>query len=204
MGETFAIFEKEGIFCPTYLEGIIHTEFFENDPFEARDSDAGEWRNSRDNMTEMPEEVWFVTKDIKYNFDLRLARGGFFVSLEFLNLLQKFGINNFQYTKAYMVNKHKESISSKEYFFVRFYNKLKDEIDMEKSNIEFYKQDGRIKKIWDLQLKKSDNLPDVFLLNNTRLLSILFCSEEFKKEAEKLKLKGITFVPSNEAGVYKP
>ncbi|MFJ8101709.1 hypothetical protein [Lysinibacillus sp. NPDC096212] len=77
MGETFAIFEKEGIFCPTYLEGIIHTEFFENDPFEARDSDAGEWRNSRDNMTEMPEEVWFVTKDIKYNFDLRLERGDF-------------------------------------------------------------------------------------------------------------------------------
>jgi len=103
-----------------------------------------------------------------------------------------------------MVNRHKKSISSKEYFYVRFFDKLEDEIDMEKSNIEFYKQNGRIKKIWDLQLKKSDNLPDVFLLNNTKLSSILFCSEEFKKEAEKLKLKGIIFVPSNEADVYKP
>ncbi|MFJ8101708.1 Imm43 family immunity protein [Lysinibacillus sp. NPDC096212] len=133
-----------------------------------------------------------------------MGEGGFFVSLEFLNLLQKFGINNFQYTKVYMVNRHKKSISSKEYFYVRFFDKLEDEIDMEKSNIEFYKQNGRIKKIWDLQLKKSDNLPDVFLLNNTKLSSILFCSEEFKKEAEKLKLKGIIFVPSNEADVYKP
>ncbi|MEY9974756.1 hypothetical protein ABH966_005173 [Lysinibacillus sp. RC46] len=87
---------------------------------------------------------------------------------------------------------------------MRFYDRLEDVIDMEKSNIEFYRKDGRIKKIWDLQLKESNTLPDVFLINNTNLSSILFCSEEFKKEAEKLKLKGITFVPSNEADVYKP
>ncbi|WP_374966241.1 Imm43 family immunity protein [Lysinibacillus sp. RS5] len=204
MGNTFAIFEKESIFCPTYLEGIMHTEFFEKDPFEARDSDAGEWRTTRNIMTELPEELWFITKDIKYAFDLRWDSQGFFISTEFLNLLLKFEINNFQYTKLHVVNRNKESISSKEYFYVRFYNRLEDVIDMEKSNIEFYKKDGHIKKIWDLQLKKSNILPDVFILNNTKLLSILICSEEFKKEAEKLKLKGITFVPSNEAGVYKP
>ncbi|MGE8035583.1 Imm43 family immunity protein [Lysinibacillus sp. NPDC093692] len=146
MGHTYAIFKKEGIFCPTYLEGIMHTEFFEKDPFEARDSDDGEWRSSRNIVTELPEEIWFVSKDIKYDFDLRCEVGGFFVSLEFLNLLQKFGINNFQYTKVYMVNKHKESISSKEYFYVRFFDKLEDVIDMEKSNIEFYRQNGRFKK----------------------------------------------------------
>ncbi|MBG9456452.1 hypothetical protein ABE61_21160 [Lysinibacillus sphaericus] len=204
MGNTYAIFKKEGIFCPTYLEGIMHTEFFEKDPFEARDSDAGEWRNSRNIVTELPEEIWFVSKDIKYDFDLRCEDGGFFVSLEFLNLLQKFGINNFQYTKVYMVNKHKESISSKDYFYVRFFDKLEDVIDMEKSNIEFYRQNGRIKKIWDLQLKGTITFPEVFLINNIRLYSVMFCSEEFKKEAEKLRLKGITFVPSNEADVYKP
>jgi len=33
---------------------------------------------------------------------------------------------------------------------------------------------------------------------------VLFCSEEFNKEAEKHKLKGIIFVPTNEADVYKP
>ncbi|OXS73017.1 hypothetical protein B1B04_13715 [Lysinibacillus sp. KCTC 33748] len=204
MGNTYAIFKKEGIFCPTYLEGIMHTEFFEKDPFEARDSDDGEWRSSRNIVTELPEEIWFVSKDIKYDFDLRCEVGEFFVSLEFLNLLQKFGINNFQYTKVYMVNKHKESISSKEYFYVRFFDKLEDVIDMEKSNIEFYRQNGRFKKIWDLQLKGTITFPDVFLINNIRLYSMMFCSEEFKKEAEKLKLKGITFVPSNEADVYKP
>lgn len=32
----------------------------------------------------------------------------------------------------------------------------------------------------------------------------MFCSEKFKQAAEKLKMKGITFVPSNEADVYKP
>lgn len=76
---------------------------------------------------------------------------------------------------------------------MRFYDRLEDVIDMEKSYIEFYKQDGQIKNI-DLQLKSSITFPDVFLLNNTSLLSILFCSEEFKKEAEKFKLNGITFV----------
>ncbi|MCS1381499.1 hypothetical protein NXZ75_04770, partial [Lysinibacillus sphaericus] len=50
------------------------------------------------------------------------------------------------YTKLHMVNKHKESISLKEYYYARFYNRLEDEIDMEKSNIEFYKQDGQISK----------------------------------------------------------
>ncbi|MGE7913707.1 Imm43 family immunity protein [Lysinibacillus xylanilyticus] len=204
MGNTYAIFKKEGIFCPTYLEGIMHTEFFEKDPFEARDSDSGEWRTTRNIKTELPEELWFITKDIKYAFDLRWDSQGFFISTEFLKLLLKFGINNFQYTKLHMVNKHKESITSKEYYYVRFYDRLEDVIDMEKSNIEFYKQDGRIKKIWDLQLKESNTLPDVFLINNTSLSSILFCSEEFKKEAEKHKLKGIIFVPSNEADVYMP
>ncbi|MFJ7979110.1 Imm43 family immunity protein [Lysinibacillus xylanilyticus] len=204
MGNTFAIFKKEGIFCPNLLEGIMHTEFFEKDPFEPRESDDGEWRTTKNIMTELPEEIWFVSKDRRYDFDLRWQDGGFFVSLEFLNLLKKFGIDNFQYTNLYMVNKHKESISSKEYFFVRFYDKLEDVIDMEKSNIEFYKQNGRIKKIWDLQLESSTILPEVFQINNIRLFRVMFCSEEFKKEAEKLKLKGIAFVPSNEADVYKP
>ena len=145
-----------------------------------------------------------VSKDRNYNFDLRWKRDGFFVSIEFLNLLNKFGIGNFHYTKLHMVNKHKESITSKEYFYVRFYNRLEDVIDMEKSKIDFYKQNGLMKKIWDLQLKNANVLPDVFLLNNTKLLSILMCSEKLKKEAEKLNLKGIIFVPSNEAGVYKP
>ncbi|MFY0519807.1 Imm43 family immunity protein [Lysinibacillus sp. UGB7] len=204
MENIYGIFKKKEKFCPTLLDGILHTEFFEKDPFEARESDAGKWRTTKNIKTELPKELWFVSKDSSYAFDFRRDSQGFFISSEFLNLLLKFGINNFQYTKLYMVNRHKESISSKEYYYVRFYDRLEDLIDMEKSCIEFYKQDGRIKKIWDLQLKKSNTLPDVFLLNNTRLLSILFCSEEFKKEAEKLKLKGITFVPSNEADVYKP
>lgn len=204
MENIFAIFEKEDKFCPTLLEGILHTEFFEKNPFEARDSDDGEWRTTRNIVTELPKELWFVSKDRGYEFDLRWDSEGFFISSEFLNLLLKFGINNFHYTKLHMVNKHKKSISSKEYYYVRFYDRLEDVIDMEKSNIEFYKQNGRIKKIWDLQLKKSNILPGVFLIDNTKILNILFCSEEFKNETEKLKLKGITFVPSNEADVYKP
>ncbi|WP_339258749.1 DUF1629 domain-containing protein [Lysinibacillus sp. FSL K6-3209] len=204
MEKKFAIFKKEGIFCPNLLEGIMHTEFFEKNPFEPRDSDDGEWRTSKNIITELPKEIWFVSKDKKYDFDFRWEDGGFFVSLDFLNLLKKFEIRNFQYTKLNMVNKHKESISSKEYYFVRFYNKLEDVIDMEKSNIEIYKQNGHIKKIWDLQLKSKAMLPEVFQINNIRLFRVMFCSEEFKNEVEKLKLKGIIFVPSNEADMYKP
>lgn len=204
MDNIYAIFKKKDKSCPTLLNGILHTEFFEKDPFGARESDAAKWRTIKNIKTELPKELWFVSKDRSYAFDLRWDSQGFFISSEFLNLLLKFGINNFQYTKLHMVNKHKESISLKEYYYARFYNRLEDEIDLQKSNIEFYKQDGQIKKIWDLQLKAPNNFPDVFQLNITSLFSILFCSEEFKVEAEKLKLKGIIFVPSNEADVYKP
>uniref|UniRef100_UPI00255633E2 Imm43 family immunity protein n=1 Tax=Lysinibacillus sp. fls2-241-R2A-57 TaxID=3040292 RepID=UPI00255633E2 len=174
----------------------MHTEFFEKDPFEARDSDAGEWRTTRNIKTELPEELWFVSKDIKYDFDLRWDRDGFFLSSEFLKLLLKFGVANFQYTKLHMVNRHKKSLTSKEYYYVRFYERLEDVIDMEKSNIEFYKQDGRIKKIWDLQLKESNTLPDVFLINNTNLSTTVakiltefsvFCFYLFRIKTKTLK-----------------
>lgn len=201
MGNIFAIFEKKDKFCPTLLEGILHTEFFEKEPFEARDSDAGEWRTTKNIITELPKELWFISKDRKYEFDLRWDSEGFFISIEFLNLLLKFDIKNFQYTKLHMVNKRKESIASKEYYYVRFYDRLEDVIDMDKSNIEFYKQNGRIKKIWDLQLKSTITFPDVFLINNTRLLNIIFCSEEFKEEAENLNIMGINFVSHNQADI---
>ena len=206
MDSFYTIFEKEEKFCPSYLEGILHTEFFEKDPFEAKESDfVSPW----DVEAQLPQEFWFITKDRKYEFDYREYIGdgaGFFVSAEFLGLLQAFNIGNFQHQKLHVVNRHKKNVSSKHYYFVHFFNSLTNAIDMEKSEIELYKSGdaaGRIKKIWDLQLKDSIDFPDVFLLKNTRVSGKIFCSEKFKAEVERLNMKGILFVPSSQAGVYK-
>ena len=206
MDNFYAIFEKEEKFCPTYLEGILHTEFFEKDPFESKNSDfISPWNVE----VQLPQELWFITKDRKYEFDYRAYRGdgaGFFVSSEFLSLLQEFNISNFQHQKLHVVNRHKKNVSSKRYFFVHFFNMLEDAIDMEKSNIELYRSGdaiGRIKKIWDLQLKDSIDFPDVFLLRSPKVLSRIFCSEKFKEAVERINMKGILFVPASQADVHR-
>lgn len=204
MNNTFAIFKKKEKFCPTLLEGILHAEFFEKEPFEPRDSDIGEWRTTRNIETSLPKELWFVTKDKKYEFDFRWDSQGFLISSDFLNLLIKFQIHNIQYTKLHIVNKHKENVCSKEYYYLRFYDKLEEAIDLEKSKIDFDNRNGSIKEIWDLRLKNTIDFPNVFVLNNIGFAGILFCSEEFKEEAERLKIMGISFIPADQAGVYKP
>jgi hypothetical protein len=210
MRDYFAIFQKEEKFCPSWLEGILHTEFFEKEPFEHKDSDFIEREIPADEEAVLPEAFWFITSDRKYGFDFRAYSGdssGFLVSLEFLNLLQKYNTSAFQFKEMNIVNKRKDRVSSKDYFYVRFYRRIANAIDMEKSNIELYRSGqsaGQIKKIWDLQLKSTLDFPDVFLLKETKLSTTLLCSEEFRTEAENLKLKGIVFVSANQADVYKP
>lgn len=167
MNDIFAIFAKKDKFCPTFLEGILHTKFFEEEPFRGRSSDSGDWRVSRNTKTKLPKELWFVTKDRKYNFDYRWDSGGYILSVEFLNLLQDFGVHNYLHTKIHLVNKHKENIALKEYYYVKFYNQLKDVIiDMEKSKIEYDEEGEYIKKISDLQLKNTVTLSDVFFIDS--------------------------------------
>ena len=209
MKNYYVIFEKTEKFCPISLDGILHTAFYDKNPFESKNSDFVVRNFPRDTEAILPEEFWFITADRKYDFDFRMYRGdssGYFVSSKFLSLLLKFDTSIFQYKEMNIVNKRKEQVSSKEYFYIRFYSMLENAIDMDKSNIELYRsgQDaGKIKKIWDLQLKGDVNFPDVFLLNQLKVYGKIFCSEKFKVEIEANKMKGIICVPASQADTYK-
>ena len=86
----WALFEKEGRGAPLSLsEGIMHTEFQKKNPFAHLPSDSGDWRTSVNAPVELPKQLWFVTRDRVYNFDLRFNSAGFIVSHVFLGLLQR-------------------------------------------------------------------------------------------------------------------
>lgn len=68
----WALFEEKGKGAPLSLaEGILHTEFIKKDPFAPLSSDYGDWRTSVNMPITLPEELWFVTRDKLYTFDLR-------------------------------------------------------------------------------------------------------------------------------------
>ena len=93
LNKYWALFEKKGRGAPLSLaEGIMHTEFQKKNPFGPLPSDSGDWRNgdwrnSVNAPVELPKQLWFVTRDRVYNFDLRFSSEGFIVSHVFLELL---------------------------------------------------------------------------------------------------------------------
>jgi hypothetical protein len=178
-------------------EGILHTELKKDKPFEPLITDSGEWRKYKNNITQLPSELWFITKDKYYNFDMRWDSGGFFISNEMLNLLKRHNTIDYVYTKLNILNKKLEPVSSKEYYYMKF-NNYSDIIDYEKSKIDYDKK-GIVKKIWRLSIKGINE--NVFMINNWSLYNKLFCDEMFKNEAEKNKIIGIEFAPLKDAGI---
>ena len=150
LNKYWALFEKKGRGAPLSLaEGIMHTEFQKKNPFAPLPSDSGDWRNgdwrnSVNAPVELPKQLWFVTRDRVYNFDLRFSSEGFIVSHVFLELLQRHTSTPYVSTPVYMVNKFGDSVAKKEYYYIRFYN-YTDLIDHTSSNIVYDKK-GFIKK----------------------------------------------------------
>jgi len=67
-------------------ECSIRTEFNERNPHALRPSDYDEWASSGWKKVELPEELWLISPDRKYLFDIRWFHYGFVVSERFLNL----------------------------------------------------------------------------------------------------------------------
>jgi hypothetical protein len=176
----FAIFEKKGRCAPLSLcEGILHSELNRKSPFEPLKSDSGEWRNAMNKRVELPNMLWFVTEDKCYTFDIRWDSGGFFISELMLNLFQKYKTIDYVKTKITILNKKLESVTDKNYYYVKFYN-YTDVIDYSKSKIEFRKQ-GDLKKPWELILNTEISY-DVFMIDITFFYNRLFCNNNFKKK----------------------
>ena len=198
----WALFEKKGKGAPLSLsEGILHTEFIKQDPFSALPSDYGDWRTSVNVPVTLPEELWFVTRDKLYTFDLRFNSGGFIVSKDFLELLQTHASTLFVATRIYMVNRFGDNVASKEYYYIRFYG-YTDMVNYEASNI-IYDNKGFIKKPLELILKPDISL-DVFMTESSFFFNRLFCTTKFREACFNKSVHGIEFIDVSKAGVYKP
>lgn len=198
----WALFEKKGRGAPLSLsEGIMHTEFQKKNPFAPLPSDFGDWRNSVNAPVELPKQLWFVTRDRVYNFDLRFYSEGFIVSHVFLGLLQRHTSTPYVSTPVYMVNKFGESVAKKEYYYIRFYN-YTDLIDHTSSNIVYDKK-GFIKKPIELHLR-TDISQQIFMTDSSYFFNRLFCTDEFRKACLEASIYGVEFVEALKAGIYKP
>ena len=202
MGDHFVLFIKPDKGVPVSLEPILLTEFYEKKPFEGSDLYADvSWRTTLHKQVEIPPELWLVTSDRLYSFDVYPYSGGFIASQQFIDLLTDFQIDNYERRNIKVVSKRKEFIKAKNYSFIKFHNGI-DAIDLERSKLDRDKQGGYIKKFHEIYLT-NDHKPDLFVINGLVLTNRLFCSHRFKSRAEELKINGIAYIPAKEAGNYK-
>ena len=123
-------------------ECVLHTAFYEKDPWSLRPTDHGPWRRGKWERVEFPEELWLISPDRKYKFDLREYYDWFVVSERFLSLLLSMEVQPFVYREVFIVNKRKQSIIEGKYYFIKFYSKTDDLIDKEKSVLQLEKTGG--------------------------------------------------------------
>jgi hypothetical protein len=108
-------------------------------------------------------------------------------------------------------NKLKD-IATKNYHLLKFYSYL-DAIDYDKSSFEtLKKEDGTVESVngvpWITKFEKlvlkEDVITgkDLFCLNSAIFGRNLFCSENFKSVAEKMKMYGLLFIPYEEAADF--
>jgi len=182
-------------------ECVLHTAFYEKDPWSLRPTDHGPWRNGKWERVELPEELWLISPDRKYKFDLREYNDGFVVSERFLSLLLSMEVQPFVYKEVFIVNKRKQSIIESKYYYIQFYLKTDDLIDKEKSVLQLEKT-GWVKRIERLCIRE-DVTWEAFVISPSPISFTLFVSEEFRQRCKGMKLIGIKFSPSEEAGLNR-
>ena len=182
-------------------ECVLHTAFYEKNPWSLRPTDHGPWRNGKWERVEFPEELWLISPDRKYKFDLREYYDWFVVSERFLSLLLSMEVQPFVYREVFIVNKRKQYIIERKYYFIKFYSKTDDLIDKEQSVLQLEKTGG-VKRIERLCIRE-DVTWEAFVISPSPISFTLFVSEEFRQRCKGMKLIGIKFSPSEEAGLNR-
>jgi len=182
-------------------ECVLHTAFYEKNPWSLRPSDYGPWRRVKWERVEFPEELWLISPDRKYKFDLREYYDRFVVSERFLSLLLSMEVQPFVYSEVFIVNKRKQSIIESKYYLIKFYLMTDDLIDKEQSVLQMEKT-GWVKRIERLCIRENVTW-EAFVISPSPISTTLFVSEEFRQRSKGMKLIGIEFSPSEEAGLNR-
>ena len=182
-------------------ECVLHTAFYEKNPWSLRPADHGAWREVEWEPVEFPEELWLISYDRKYKFDLREYYDWFVVSERFLSLLLSMEVQPFVYREVFIVNQRKQSIIESKYYIIKFYTMTDDLIDKEKSVLQLEKT-GWVKRIERLCIRENVTW-EAFVISPSPISTTLFVSEEFRQRCKGMKLIGIKFSPSEEAGLNR-
>jgi hypothetical protein len=120
-------------------ECSIRTEFNERNPHALRPSDYDEWTSSGWKKVELPEELWLISPDRKYLFDIRWFHYGFVVSERFLELLLSDSTQPFVHREVFIRNR-KRIITEGRYYYLRFYSDTSNLIDKDRSQLSYNKK----------------------------------------------------------------
>ena len=151
---------------------------------------------------EFPEELWLISPDRKYKFDLRKYYDWFVVSERFLSLLLSMEVQPFVYREVFIVNKKKQSIIESKYYFIKFYLMTDDLIDKEKSVLQMEKTGG-VKRIERLCIREDVTWGKPLSYHLVLYQPLCLFLRNFVKDAREMKLIGIKFSPSEEAGLNR-
>ncbi|UTH76596.1 Imm43 family immunity protein [Chromobacterium sp. IIBBL 290-4] len=190
---------KDGLGRPPFINAMMHESFIEKGADVPMEYDWN-FAPPPEKTKPLPNSLWLISKDKKYNFDFATTFNGHIVSEEFLSLMNTFDISRWEKSELNVVDQKGKSITEKKYYFIRESRSFweKDIINLEKSKIDTRKN-GEIKKIWSLSIKNCD-LPDIFHSTEVALTGFVFFSERFYQSACDFKWGGFEFISSEYIG----
>ncbi|KTB71974.1 Imm43 family immunity protein [Pseudomonas syringae] len=190
--------------CPIFIDGVIH-EAFSTGAYNRGMSQDWHYADPGEPKAKLPESLVLITKDKRYEFDLRTSFEGHIVSERFWSALKTLNIGSWEVAKLDIVSPKGVPMEQGGYYFIR--QQMSElvsagVIDLDKSSIT-YRKTGEIKSIESLILTSEATL-DFFEIDETTLLDIVFLSPAAAELVNQLNLKGVEIVSTEKLGAIKP
>ncbi|MEK4171431.1 Imm43 family immunity protein [Lysinibacillus sp. FSL L8-0312] len=196
---------KDEVNSPIFLKGVLHEEFNETKFNEGMEYN---WNRLFFEKMDLPKKLWLITTN-KIEFDYYEDFLGHIVSNKFLNLIKESNyLQHYVLSSLNIVSTKGKPKVNQPYYFLKFYDR-EDIVDYEKSdfktrevpkNKSFNINGIFVEKYNKIILKETDK--DIFCLNDLKLVSYLFCSENFKQLCKINNIKGIRFIEIDDIPQY--
>lgn len=192
---------------PTYLNARLHERWIDggaDEPMRYEWVCRTDTLPSRGQPLAFPDELWLISKDKKYDFDLYLAHAGILVSETMLDILDSADLKKFRIARVHAVNNKNENISTKQLFYIKQKDVLYG-VDRIRSRYIQSKMGGELlyeasgepsiaicrKLVVDPESAQGRNLFELHDLsgNNT------FISNEIREKMGDNNIKGVDFIP---------
>lgn len=190
---------------PAFLKGVIH-EYFDDSMYDK--GMAYNWNRPFFNKDEFPKELWLITTS-KIDFDYYKNFLGHIVEETFLNLINESNsLQDYLIAKLNVVDTKGKPKTKKNYYFIKCFNGI-PLVDYNKSEfIERVVPENKVFKSEGVFVEKYQKIVfydtdfDLFWLNDLKLGSYMFCSENFVQRCINRKLKGFNFIHVDEVAKY--